>query len=161
MKTQVSLPNEDAARVLLFSETLEVRADEREKPPREMDERMPHIAQPTSEGNSVSRRPVSDSDFAALWRLHVETMKEYVTATYGWDDSVQVRMFREGWESRRSSELLEEEGDIVATWKIERRGHEHYLAFIEVAAAHQSRGHGTSIVRELVATARNAGVPNL
>lgn len=107
----------------------------------------------------MSRRLVTDSDFEALWWLHVETMKEYVTATYGWDDSVQARMFREGWESRRSSELLEEGGHIVASWKIEHRAHEHYLAFIEVAAAHQGRGHGTSIVRELIASARNAGVP--
>jgi ribosomal protein S18 acetylase RimI-like enzyme len=67
-------------------------------------------------------------------------------------------MFRENWESRRSSELLEEDGDIVATWRIERRPHEHYLAFVEIAVAHQSRGHGTSIIQELITSARNAGV---
>jgi ribosomal protein S18 acetylase RimI-like enzyme len=106
----------------------------------------------------VIRRLVIDSDFEALWRLHVETMKAYVAATYGWDEGVQARMFRENWESRRSSELLEEDGDIVATWRIERRPHEHYLAFVEIAVAHQSRGHGTSIIQELITSARNAGV---
>jgi hypothetical protein len=36
----------------------------------------------------VIRRLVIDSDFEALWRLHGETMKAYVAATYGWDEGV-------------------------------------------------------------------------
>ena len=109
---------------------------------------------------TASRRRVADSDTASLYLLHVETMKGYVTATYGaWDEDVQARMFREDWVNRRSSELLEENGRIVATWKIERRAHEHYLAFIEVAVAYQGQGRGTAIIQELVANARLEGVP--
>jgi ribosomal protein S18 acetylase RimI-like enzyme len=107
----------------------------------------------------MTRRPATDADFEALWHLHVETMKAYVAATYGWDDAVQARMFREDWARRRDSEVLEDAGAVVANWRIERRPAEHFLAFIEVAAARQGQGVGTGVVETLLALAREAGVP--
>jgi len=34
-------------------------------------------------------RPATPDDFDFLYLLHVETMKEYVDQTWGWDDTVQ------------------------------------------------------------------------
>jgi hypothetical protein len=42
---------------------------------------------------SIEERAATDVDYDALWRLHVDTMKTYVAATYGWVDSVQESMF--------------------------------------------------------------------
>jgi GNAT superfamily N-acetyltransferase len=87
---------------------------------------------------SIEERAVRDADYDALWGLHVDAMRTYVAATYGWVDAVQVSIFRE---------LLEHRTDEV------------FLAFVEVAPSHQRRGLGTAILGRTLAAAAAAGLP--
>jgi ribosomal protein S18 acetylase RimI-like enzyme len=105
-------------------------------------------------------RGAAAADYEPLYRLHIDTMREYVAATYGcWDDSVQAGMFREAWERTRERRVLADGEEIVATWLIEHRDADVYLAFVEVASMQQSRGIGTGIVRGLIRAAQDRGVP--
>jgi ribosomal protein S18 acetylase RimI-like enzyme len=104
-------------------------------------------------------RMVVASDYDALYRLHVDSMRAYVAATYGWEDAAQERFFREAWDQKKEARVLVDGDDIVATWLIERRTSDVYLAFVEVASTHQSRGIGTRILRALLQLAEAARVP--
>jgi ribosomal protein S18 acetylase RimI-like enzyme len=99
----------------------------------------------------------TDADLAALWQLHVDTMRSYVDATYGWDAAVQEAMFRAAWPETRGQRLLVEGDVVVAMWRIEERAEDLYLAMIEVAPSHQGRGIGTELVRRLLERASAAG----
>jgi ribosomal protein S18 acetylase RimI-like enzyme len=108
---------------------------------------------------SIEERAVTDTDYDALWKLHVDTMRTYVAATYGWVDAVQVSMFRERWPRNQAQRVLVDQGAIVAAWLVERRADDVYLAFVEVASSHQRRGLGTAVVRRALAAAAAAGLP--
>ena len=110
---------------------------------------------------SVEERSATDADFDALYRLHVDTMRGYVAATYGWEDAYQEAGFREDWSKRRERRVLVDRitGRVVAVWRVERKHDEVYLAFIEVASSHQRRGLGAAIVRRVLDEAATADLP--
>jgi GNAT superfamily N-acetyltransferase len=108
---------------------------------------------------SIEERAVQDADYDALWRLHVDAMRGYVAATYGWIEAVQVSMFRERWPKVRAQRVLVDAGAIVAVWLLERRTADVFLAFVEVAPSHQRRGLGTAILGRTLAAAAAAGLP--
>lgn len=100
-------------------------------------------------------RDATEQDSEELYRLHVASMKEYITATYGWNDAEQERLWRERWPDtfREMRLLIEASGEISAAWRIERRSSEIFLASIEVAPRHQRQGIGARIINRLIAEA--------
>src|SRR5262245_52069802 len=111
-------------------------------------------------GLTLQEREVEDADYEPLWRLHADTMRSYVSATYGpWDDGQQRRFFQNGWQDRRASRLLVDSGVVVASWLVERRADALFLSFIEVAPPYQGRGIGTVIVERLLEEAAAARLP--
>jgi CubicO group peptidase (beta-lactamase class C family)/GNAT superfamily N-acetyltransferase len=118
--------------------------------------RLPHIPWPGE--LRVAERAVTDADYGQLWRLHVDAMRDYVAATYGWVDEVQERLFREGWQRKIAQRVLVDDV-VVAAWLIERRPDGIFLSFVEVASSHQGRGIGTIIVRRVLSEARAARLP--
>src|SRR5260370_4305722 len=106
----------------------------------------------------VEERAAADPDYEQLGRLHVDAMREYVAATYGWVDEVQERLFRDGWQTKLAQRVLVD-GAIVAAWLIEYRPDDIFLSFVEVASSHQGRGIGTLIVRRVLSDAAAARLP--
>ncbi len=104
-------------------------------------------------------RSVTDADFDALYDLHVASMRDYIAATYGWDDAVQRQMFDAAWPRMPHRRVLTIGAAVVATWVVEQRPTDLYLVIIEIAPAYQSRGLGTRIVGELLDAAKAKGVP--
>jgi ribosomal protein S18 acetylase RimI-like enzyme len=108
----------------------------------------------------MMERVATDADYDELWRLHVDTMRGYVAATYGWVDAVQERLFREAWQWRKTGQrVLVEEGVIVANWMVRRRDEDLYVTFIRVASSHQRRGIGTGILQRTLDDAASLRVP--
>jgi ribosomal protein S18 acetylase RimI-like enzyme len=102
-------------------------------------------------------RPARGDDYEALFRLHVASMRDYVAATYGWNDQVQESMFRDHWaRDRPGLRVLLDRDEIVAAYRVDRRAFEIYLGSIEVAPPHQGKGIGTAVIRALLAEARAA-----
>ena len=109
--------------------------------------------------DALAERGATETDYESLYQLHVDTMRDYVAATYGWDDDVQRQMFKESWDKNRAQRVYIEHGAIVATWLFEHRVADVYLAFIEVASSHQGRGIGSRVIGGLLAQATKAGLP--
>jgi ribosomal protein S18 acetylase RimI-like enzyme len=107
----------------------------------------------------IRERGATDADYDALWRLHADSMRDYVAATYGWVEAEQERYFREHWAGRRAQRLLVEGDAIVAVFIIETRAAEHFLTLMEVAPSHQGRGLGSALVRRFLDGAAAAGLP--
>jgi ribosomal protein S18 acetylase RimI-like enzyme len=102
----------------------------------------------------LTERAAAEADRESLYALHVASMREYVTATYGWDDALQRRLFLEDWPRVLGQLRVLVDGErIAAAYRVERRPAELYLASIEVHSDFQGRGVGTAIIRALMAQA--------
>lgn len=100
---------------------------------------------------AISDRPASDDDYDALYALHVATMKDYVAATYGWDDDVQRQMFHDDWADKLPQlRVIVLDDAIVGAFRAEDRPGEIVVASIEVDPLYQGRGIGTRVVEQLV-----------
>ena len=103
-------------------------------------------------------RPAKDSDFDLLLDLHRAAMKPSIAESHGWNESAE-RAFIRGALAGEGYWILESEGVAIGGWACERRVDSVYLAYIGIAPSHQGRGIGTRMLRELLAIAREQGVP--
>ena len=106
----------------------------------------------------IGLRPGEREDRQYLWRLHRETMRDYVDKTWGWDETFQRGMFDENFDP--SSLLIIEKGDKPIGYISARRsGDEIFLAMIEIAPAQQNRGIASQLIKELLEEADRSQVP--
>jgi GNAT superfamily N-acetyltransferase len=103
-------------------------------------------------------RSARPEDLAFLYRLNVDTMKEYVEKTWGWDDALQERMFRESFDASRWQVIVVDEQDVGA-YKVEVRTDCVFLAAVEILPDYQRRGLGTAVVEDFVARAEQVNLP--
>ena len=85
-------------------------------------------------------------------------MREYIEATWGWEDEWQQEYFARKFDPR-NRQIIEIEGQNAGVIVVEHHAEEHYIALIEILPAFQRRGVGTSIVRQLIDIAREDGLP--
>ena len=100
--------------------------------------------------DDVTFRPALDGDFEFLWRLHQDTMRDYVDKTWGWDDAFQLQRFRETFQADRNGlEIIEAGGDPIGCLRVMREPERWYLAAIQIAPPHQRQGVGSAIITGL------------
>lgn len=103
-------------------------------------------------------RPATADDYDFLYDLHVACLKEYVAATWGWDEAVQRAIFRERFAPERSN-IVTVDGRAVGVIAVERRAAEWFVGNIAVAPRLQGRGLGAALLRAVLAdAARRAAV---
>ena len=103
-------------------------------------------------------RPATAGDSDALYALHIACLKEYVAATWGWDDAIQQRMFRDQFAPERS-EIVIVDGQIGGVIAVERRADDWFVANLAIDPALQGRGVGTTLLRATLTSAARDGVP--
>jgi ribosomal protein S18 acetylase RimI-like enzyme len=105
-----------------------------------------------------SLRQATQDDYDFLYQLHVAAMREYVEATWGWQEEWQQEYFARKFDPQihRIIEIDDQNAGVIA---LEQRVEELYIALIEILPAFQRRGVGTSIVRHLINTAHSDGLP--
>jgi ribosomal protein S18 acetylase RimI-like enzyme len=106
---------------------------------------------------SVEERAAQESDYERLWDIHVDAMQRYVAETYGWIPAVQTRLFRDRWAGMQAHRVLVEKGTVIATWWVEQKADELFIAFIEIASSHRRRGIGSVLIRRVLARALALG----
>jgi GNAT superfamily N-acetyltransferase len=106
----------------------------------------------------ISLRPANDGDFDFLWWLHRATMREYVDQTWGWEDELQERWFRRGFEPHRI-QIVRYQGEPIGYISVDREPSRVLLAAIEIAPAYQGRGIGSYLIQQLCDEADAAGLP--
>jgi ribosomal protein S18 acetylase RimI-like enzyme len=103
-------------------------------------------------------RPASEADFDFLYELHEVTMRDYVAATWGWDDQLQREMFKKSYGDKPRSIVVVGGVDNGVVY-IERRAEHVYLEVVELHPRVQRRGIGAAIVRSLIEQAAAARLP--
>ena len=105
-----------------------------------------------------SLRQVTDSDYDYLYQLKVSCLKEYITATWGWDEAFQKEHFARHF-NPNNSQIIVVDGVDVGELSVQDRVDELILSRILIQPAYQGRGLGTTIIRDLQKEARTREVP--
>lgn len=108
--------------------------------------------------NDPQLRPASDDDFDFLYRLHRDTLKAYIDATWGWDEAFHRQSFTGKFEPGRW-QIVVVDGRDVGGLALETRDAELFLSGIYILPDHQNRGLGTTLLRGVLAQARRSGRP--
>jgi ribosomal protein S18 acetylase RimI-like enzyme len=120
-----------------------------------------------------SLRPATPADYDFLYRLHCDTIRPYVEATWGWNDEWQEEYFRHkfdptNWQiiqrpdpagpARTGSAGLADIGILIVETH-ETHPAETYIGLIEIAPEHQNQGIGAAIITDLIRQAHAQGRP--
>jgi len=103
-------------------------------------------------------RPGRDDDLEVLYRIHRDALGPYVEATWGWDEPSQAGRFRERFDPE-TVQVIEVAGDVVGFLIVDECEDRLALSTIEIAPAHQRKGIGTSLIRDLLERAARRHVP--
>jgi ribosomal protein S18 acetylase RimI-like enzyme len=103
-------------------------------------------------------RPATWAEFDFLFELRVQTMKEYVEATWGWDQADQLMRFKLHFDPRQV-QIIELDGRDVGELGQEAWPSHLYLNSLYILPAYQRRGLGTAILQEMQRQATAAGLP--
>jgi ribosomal protein S18 acetylase RimI-like enzyme len=106
----------------------------------------------------IELRPAREDDYGFLLDLHRASMREYVSAVWGWDDNFQAKYFREHFKPQRLR-VIELDRRAVGVIGLEMDPDRLYIGPFEVLPSMQSRGVGTSVLNEAIRLAMEAGVP--
>ena len=115
-------------------------------------------AEPTFGGCAL--RAATRADEAMLFRLHRDGLREYVEATWGWNDAWQEAHFAGHYMPARNA-IIERGPHHAAIGRVSLSRHWRalFLRDIELIAVERNRGLGAAIVRGVLALARSEGRP--
>jgi ribosomal protein S18 acetylase RimI-like enzyme len=106
----------------------------------------------------VTLRPAEEADLGFLWDLQESTMRPYIEATWGWDEAWQRQHFRRFKDPARI-QIVELEGRAIGSIGLERYSDHIYVGAFQIEPAHQNRGIGTQLLRDVLADAKRADLP--
>jgi ribosomal protein S18 acetylase RimI-like enzyme len=103
-------------------------------------------------------RRASEGDRHFLYRLHVETMRDVIESTWGWDEEWQRADFEKRFEE---SPYFVVEADEIAVGAVcvERRPDCFYILEMQLLPEYQGRGLGTDVVRSIIRDAASERLP--
>ena len=102
--------------------------------------------------NEIALRPAARDDRAFAKATQHATMRPYIEALFGWDETRQDAGFAATWRPGEAS-IIEWDGEPVGWLSIGRRRHEWSLNKFHVAPEHQGYGVGGHVLRRLTADA--------
>ncbi|MHA1977842.1 MAG: GNAT family N-acetyltransferase [Candidatus Hodarchaeales archaeon] len=97
---------------------------------------------------TFSLRPGTPEDLDFLFYLKEQTIKEYVTQTWGWDDEFQYSRHRKNV-NPESYLIIQVAGKDIGCLEIENRPEVLFLSVIEILPAYQSQGIGRALIKYL------------
>jgi ribosomal protein S18 acetylase RimI-like enzyme len=103
-------------------------------------------------------RKAGEADFQFLYELHEATMRDYVQATWGWDDQFQLTHFRQHFLPEQLS-IVVVDGADSGVISVETRPADVFLGSIELHPRIQRRGIGAALLRRIVEGAEARHVP--
>lgn len=103
-------------------------------------------------------RPAQKADYDFLYHLIEVCLKEYVEATWGWDDEFQQRYFAEHFDVTGCSIILVNGRRAGQRTVIEQEDH-LYLTGIYLLPQYQNQGLGSALIREVMGEAEKANRP--
>lgn len=103
-------------------------------------------------------RAARASDAEVLYALRRRALKDYVSATWGWDEQWQVNYFQENFDASRGQVVCK--GDtVVGFLEVEEEVIGYFLRVIEIDPDHQSEGIGSKLIADLLRKGDAEGRP--
>jgi GNAT superfamily N-acetyltransferase len=104
-------------------------------------------------------RAAHHEDREFLFALHRAAMREYVQATWGWDDAWQRNHFEQTYEPARHAVIVREDGRRrdIGRLSLTRHWRKLFLRDIELVDEERNRGLGGAILAALLVLAREEG----
>jgi ribosomal protein S18 acetylase RimI-like enzyme len=106
---------------------------------------------------SVRRASADDRDL--IFDMNRATMREYVEAVWGWDETWQRRHFDEHFDPDENVQIIESAGQDVGMTNAVERPRDVLLVNIRVLPEWQCQGIGSSVVRSVIERADAARKP--
>lgn len=103
---------------------------------------------------NTSLRQARAEDLEFLWDLHVASMKDYVEATWGWDETWQRDNFVSHYEPN-SAEIIQCDGEDVGLLTVSSLGAFVFLKQLALLLSHQRKGIGSYLVKDIVTRAHS------
>lgn len=97
----------------------------------------------------ISFRDAKEGDFKFLYKLHRETLKEYIDQTWGWDENWQVNYFREKF-NISGKKIIMQGGVEIGCLTVQDMGNYIFLSYIALMPAYQNQGIGTRLIEEVL-----------
>jgi GNAT superfamily N-acetyltransferase len=107
--------------------------------------------------NMITTRTATSDDKDFLWELKVASMRQYVEAVYGWDDSSQYGFFELGFRPE-AIQIIQYDGQDIGMYELRERDC-IILARIEILPAFQGKGIGRTVIQQMVARVSKTGKP--
>ena len=101
---------------------------------------------------SWSLRHATKADRDFLYALHVRALRDYVEATWGWDEEFQRQHFDDRFDPA-TLQIIQVNGEDVGMLRVRNRADDLFLVSIQVDPDWQGRGIGSSIIQDLIGKA--------
>ena len=109
----------------------------------------------------LALRPASRDDEQRLFELHREAMREYVEATWGWDENWQRAYFADVYAPARNVLIVRDgarfadDDELVGRICLTRSWRRVFLRDIEIVPPERNRGLGSAILAAVLEMARS------
>lgn len=99
-------------------------------------------------------RPAKKSDYNFIYHLKSVCLKEYVSATWDWNEEFQQSLIAEHFDPKEIQVIIFD-GQDIGQLSLEDQGKSLFLAGIYILPAFQGRGIGSAILQDLLLNARS------
>lgn len=103
-------------------------------------------------------RPATADDYDFLYHLIELCLKEYVEATWGWDDTFQQNHFAEHF-NITGCQIVQVDGRDAGQLTVVEGDGDLYISGIYLLPEYQNKGLGSALIREVMARAKESGRP--
>lgn len=103
-------------------------------------------------------RPATAADYDFLYQLKVAALKEYVAATWGWDEVHQRQHFAAHFDPERSQVIVVNGRDVGELSLVENEDSVQ-ISGIYILPEYQGRGLGTAVLGDVIERARKGRRP--
>src|SRR5215212_8664372 len=103
---------------------------------------------------NITYRPATEEDREWLWELRCESIRGYVEALWGWDESYQFEQFRLSFEEDPWQIILLKENPVGALVVLNQGDH-IYLANLYIVSRQRRRGIGRRVMKATQNEARS------
>ncbi len=107
---------------------------------------------------SLTFRQSTPEDRDFLWSLKVQSMGPYIEKIFGWDESVQLKFFNNGFMPEKISIVRYKEQD-AGMYELEELQDSWLLSRIEILPDFQNRGIGCRVLERIIVETGFSGKP--
>lgn len=107
---------------------------------------------------NIQFRQAKESDLSYVTWLHHETLREYITAIWGWDELKQDKFVR-NWFRPERIQIIQDGGEDIGLLVVEEQSEQYFLESISINPELQGKGFGAAVCKILMGKAVSAGLP--